>query len=99
MEPIFKPCPTFPHLRVSRDGEIQSCLSIGPSTRMTENWRALKVSRNKKYGPHPTVSVSIGKKRVEQVPVHEIVESTWGPQSPLPQWPTTARIVNGMWTF
>ena len=108
MEPEFKAYPLAPHLRVSRDGRVESCRTPGPNGRNSSRWRPLKVHCGEKRGRLPTIAVTQGGGKVKMVPLREILATTWPeqrekvepaePQAPY-LWPATVRLVDGCWSF
>ena len=74
-EPEFKVYPLASHIRVSRDGRVESNLRIGRRSGTSEIWRPLKVMTDHRARGYPYVNVKRENGKHRPVKVHKIVGS------------------------
>lgn len=69
------PFPLADHIRVSRDGRVESCLNVGCRGGLGSTWRPLAINMEAPGG-YPTVHIKMrGKHR--SVGVHIVVAKSW----------------------
>lgn len=80
----FRVYPPAPHIRVSRDGRIQSNLMRGPKLDRDGPWKDPKIQGGGKTYRYPFVSVKSTDGKFRPVKVHQIVAACWldPPSSP-----------------
>src|SRR4051812_25613361 len=80
MEEEYRKIEGFPGYRVSRDGQVQSCLGKGCGGRLSQDWFPLKpIDRRRGY---LTVNLSRGGTKTIRYIHHLVLESFVGPRPP-----------------